>query len=186
MKVSELFEAEFMNTVLDREIQRQHNSKKVGQSDDVKAKNAYSRGFRGAFGGRGADDTGISDSMVEHFKRGQKDGAAARKKAGEVPEPFIVKNGYGEKKPNQAFEKMVKAAMAVKEDLNEGVSKDEVIGMTKTEVTKYMKKQGYSKFKVPGGEASHEASYQSDRGFDFWMVDFNGGKAYKLKQSGRA
>ena len=117
--LAEAKKPEFMNTMLDREIQRQHNAKKVGQPDDVKAKNAYSRGFRGAFGGRGADDTGISDAMIEHFKRGQKDGTAARKKAGEVPAPFITKNGYGEKKPNQAFEKMVKAAMAEYQKVSE-------------------------------------------------------------------
>lgn len=189
MKVNELFEAEFINTILDREMTRMA-PKKPGQSDDVKARNAYSRGFRGAFGGRGAEDTGITDATMKMFKQGQKDGTAARKKAGEVPEPFIVKNSYGDKKPNQAFEKAVKTAMApylkaVKEELNEAISKDEVIGLTKAEVSKYMKKQGFSKVKVPGGESPRELSYQSDQDFGFWVVSFDfDGKAVKIRKTG--
>lgn len=54
MKLNELFEANYskmsIGSIIDTEIQRQHDAKKVGQTDDVKAKNAYSRGFRGAFG----------------------------------------------------------------------------------------------------------------------------------------
>lgn len=115
MKLNELFEANYskMSTmsIIDSEIQRQHDAKKVGQTDDVKAKNAYSRGFRGAFGNTGGDNTGVSDAMMVHFDRGWKDGTAARKKAGEVPTPY-TRNTYGEKKANKEFEKMVKATMA--------------------------------------------------------------------------
>lgn len=127
----ELKEEEFMNTKLDRMIAGMLRKDKVGQSDAVKAKNAYSRGFRGAFAGTGGEHTGISTSTAKYFDQGKKDGAAARKKAGEVLNAF-TRNSYGEKKVNQAFEKIVKAAIApyleafnrVEEDLNEANEPD--------------------------------------------------------------
>jgi hypothetical protein len=133
MKVSELFEAPnyskmSINSIIDSEIQRQHNASKPKQADDVKAKNAYIRGFRGGFSGR-ADDTGIGAGVADHFERGQKHGKEARSKhKDELPVAF-TKNSYGEKKVNQAYEKIVKGVMvpyldAVKEDLNEAKEPD--------------------------------------------------------------
>jgi len=49
---------------------------------------------------------------MDHFLQGKKDGLAARKKhKGEVPPPKIAKNSYGDRKVNQEFERIVKAAM---------------------------------------------------------------------------
>lgn len=190
MKVSELFEAEFINTVLDREIQRQHNAGKKGMDQGARDKRTAARGFRVGFAKDSWDGAeGLNDADMKIFNAAKKAGEKAKKgHKGEIP-PIQLKNGYGERRPNPAFNKVIKPYLdafhgAVKEDLNEGVVKGEVIGLTKPEVTKYMKKQGFSKFKVPGGEAEYEASYRSDSGFGFWMVEFNDGKAFKIKKSG--
>lgn len=110
MKISELFEEEFMNTKLDR-IMAGMRPKKAGQSDDVKARNAYSKGFRSAFSGT-STDTGVAKDFEKYVAQGSKDGKVEAKKHKDIPAHTITKNSYGDKKPNQAFEKIVKSAMA--------------------------------------------------------------------------
>lgn len=122
MKVSELFEAkapgenDFTNTKIDYWLQflmggspGAYQRKKMPEIE--KARRAYINGFRYPFGA--GSDIGIADSVLQFYKQGEKDGKAERKKfKGEVPPAKLVKNSFGDKKPNQAFEKMIKTMMA--------------------------------------------------------------------------
>ena len=116
MKVSDLFEAqpEFISTMLGRATQLAA-PKKAGQPFEVKAKNAYSRGFRSAFGGPGGDN-GIGNDVAKFYEQGEKDGKVAakayKKEHNEQPPVSHTSNRYGEKKVNQAFERIIKAAIA--------------------------------------------------------------------------
>lgn len=76
-----------------------------------KARLAYINGFRGPWGAGSSD--GVGKDFMQFFEQGEKDGKIERKKhKGEVPRTKIVKNSYGDTKPNQEFEKLVKGVMA--------------------------------------------------------------------------
>jgi hypothetical protein len=136
MKVSELFEGPnyskmSTSSIIDSEIQRQHNASKKGMDPDARNKRSSARGFRVGFAKDSWDGAeGLNDADMKFFNAGKKAGEKAKKAhKGEIP-PIQLKNGYGERRPNPAFNKVIKPyldafhAALVKEDLNEAKEPD--------------------------------------------------------------
>jgi hypothetical protein len=113
MKVSELFEANYknmsVNSIIDSEIQRQHNASKKGMDPDARNKRSSARGFRVGFATDSWDGAeGLNDADMKFFHAGEAAGKKAKKAhKGEIP-PIQLKNSYGERRPNPAFNKVIK------------------------------------------------------------------------------
>jgi hypothetical protein len=110
MKVNELFEAEFINTIIDRELQRQHNAKKPKMADSDKATRAFTNGFRYGFASGSLMDTDPGKENQKHYDAGIKLGKAEAKNHKDIPDAK-KKGNLGQRNPNPAFEKLVKSAM---------------------------------------------------------------------------